>query len=291
MAFSLAEPLARADEPPVVVEPPLPELPPQKPPPAEPSPVKIEMPAPNPPPPSAPAPAPVAPPPARPAPPVVQAPKEERKTITELGFGATYLGAIQSSQTHSEAGVVFHVAPRFPIGDHYGLGLRFAYGMTGWDRTEDVARSGYKVGRWTTHAYRDVWDWAGEGEDNTRGLRVIGAFFAFIGLVFPYVVAGMFYLAAPFAASSYGEVDATFHWEPADDPKQGPYLKGGVALAAYVHPDTGRLYGGLGPNLGFGYRVGNVSLGVVGTFLPNGFHGSARAEHVLIGSFTIGVVH
>lgn len=289
-AFFLAEPYARADEPPVVVEPPLPDLPQKPAEPIEPSPVKIEMP-PGPTPTTRPAPPTAATQAPAPPPPLVAPKPEERKTITELGLGPTYFGAIQKHTTHSEAGVVFQVAPRFPIGDHYGIGLRFAFGMTGWDRTVDVARPGYKIGRWTTHAYSDVWDWAGEGEKDTRGLRFIGAFFAFIGLIVPYVFAGMFYIAAPFAASSYGEADLTFHWEPGDDPKQGPYLKGGLALAAYVHPDSGHLFGGLGPNVGFGYRAGSVSLGLVGTFLPYGLHGNDTAEHIFIGSLTIGVVH
>lgn len=294
----LAPGSAHADEPPVVVEPPLPDLPakPPTPTPTEPSPVKIEMPpgaqppAPAPPPSAASVPPSPSPPPSpTPAPPVP--PLARRSTTTELGLGVAYLGAIQSRTTHSEVGAVFHVAPRFPIGDHYGIGVRFAYGLTGWDRTEDVARAGYKVGRWTTHAYGDVWDWAGEGEKDTRALRYFGAFFAFFGLIVPYVVAGVLYLVSPLAASSFAEADVTFNWEPADDPKQGPYLKGGIGFAAYVHPDTSRLYGGLGPNVGFGYRVDNLNLGVVGTFLPYGAHGSATAEHVLMGGFTIGLVH
>lgn len=208
-----------------------------------------------------------------------------------MGIGATYLGALQSKRAHSEAGLVLQAGARVPIGDHYGFGFRFAYGMTGWDRTEDVARRGYKIGRWTTQAYGDVWDWAGEGEESERSLRYFAAFFGFIGLIFPYALAGMIYMVSPFAASSYGEVDATFDWEPGDDPKYGPYLKGGLGLMAYVHPDTGHLYGGLGPTFGLGYRADTVRLGVIGTLLPSGAHGGDATEHILVGSFTVSVAH
>jgi hypothetical protein len=218
-------------------------------------------------------------------------PPPKRASFTELGVGPTYLGAIRRHDTFSQAGVMFHVAARAPIADHFGLGFRFAYGLTGWDRVQDLARPGYSVGKWTTHAYRDVWNWAGEGEKDTRLLRYFGAFFAFAGLLIPLVIAGTFYVAAPFAASSIGEFDATFHWEPSSDPKQGPYLKGGLGLVGYIHPRTGHAYGGLGPNLGFGYRADNIILGVVGTFLPYGAHGGEVPEHILVGAATIGLVH
>jgi hypothetical protein len=288
-AFFLAEPLARADEPPIVIEPPAPDPPPkpgEKSPekPAE-SPVVITMPLP-PPPASASAP----PPPPAPVEPPKPDLAQRRKTITELGVGVTYFGAIQRSRVPSQAGVVFQAAPRFPIGDHFGIGLRFAYGLTGWSRMEDVTHAGYSVGKWTTHAYRDVWSWVGEGDKDDEAGRGILAFFGSIFLVAPLVLAGALYAVSPLAASSYAETDLTFDWEPADDPKAGPYLKGGIGLMAYVHPDNAHLYGGLGPNAGFGYRADNVSVGLVGTFLPYGAHGGTKAEHVLNGALTVSLV-
>ena len=139
---------------------------------------------------------------------------------------------------------------RVPIGEQYGFGVRLAYGLTGWQRTEDTAKKAYNVGRWTTKGYRDTWNWAGEGDDDTRTLKAIPAFFGFVLLVIPLVISGVMYVVSPFAASSYGELDATFHWEPSEDPKIGPYIKAASASPRTCIPTPRASTAAWGPTSG-----------------------------------------
>jgi hypothetical protein len=279
---------AQADEPsPVVVEPPLPD-------PRAPSPIKIEMPPePGQPPPGSSAVQPATPPPkpANGAPaPETPPPVLKRKTRVEFGFGPTYFGTTGKHENNT-AGATLQIDARVPFGDQFGLDFRWAWALTEWDRTVEVAKPGYKIARWTTHAYSDVWDWAGRGPSSDKPLRAFGAFFAFIFLVFPYVFALPFYAVSPLAATTDLEADIDATWDFGDDPKgDGPYIKGGLGLMGFFHPTDNHLYGGVGPNAGFGYRASGVSIGFVGTYLPPLLHGGP-ADHVYTGSFVIGFGH
>jgi hypothetical protein len=220
-------------------------------------------------------------------------PPEERKTLTTLGIGPTWflLSPSGGGPRWSSPGVVLHANVHVPGGDHYGLGVRFAWGLTEFRRFEEWAKAGYRIGEWTTNAYKDVYEWAAQ-KDDARGLRWMGAFFAFVVLWIPYVVAGVAYAIAPISPTTYLEADITFNYDLGSDPKgQGLYFKGGLGLVAFFHPKYDTLHGGIGPTLGMGFRAGSVDLGLHGTYIPPGLHGETRNEtsHLFITSLTLGV--
>lgn len=203
-----------------------------------------------------------------------------RKTISTLGIGPTYVGAFGGSGRLDRLGVVLDVTTQAPIGESAGFGVRFAWGLTEFRRFEDFTRAGYRTGRWTTNAYKDVWDWAAQKDDYAL-FRWMGAFFAFVGLVVPYVAAGLCYLASPVAPTTYLELDATFNYGFGGD-KSGPYLKGGLGFVGYLHPRSDELRGGLGPTIGLGARFGSADVGVNATWLPTSLHGEIATEHTNI---------
>jgi len=218
-------------------------------------------------------------------------PPPERKGVTTLGIGPTAFATLPTNSASSvtRLGGALTLAHRIPIGDEAGVGLRFAWGLTEWDRVDDFARPGYKIGKWTTGAYEDVWVWAVEKSEYAL-FKVIGAVFASVVLVVPLVAAGLCYVAVPFAPTTYLEFDITGQYDFSND-KVAPYLKGGVGLMGYVHPDAGKLLGGVGPTAGFGVRIEGLDLGANVTWLPAFAHGEASGErtNVVAGTATIGV--
>jgi hypothetical protein len=186
---------------------------------------------------------------------------------------------------------MLHVGARIPFDDNLGLGLRFAWGFTEFRRAESFAKAGYDVGEWSTHAYRDVYNWAAI-KDDARAFRWVGAFFAFAVLWIPYIVAGAIYVLAPFATTTYLQADLTFNYDVGSDRKgTGPYFKGGVGLFTFLHPHYDTLHGGMGPTLGAGVRIGGADISVNGLWSPSILHGESHGEHtnVWISSFAIGV--
>jgi hypothetical protein len=194
-----------------------------------------------------------------------------------------------ASPRWSSPGVVLQVAADVPLDDHFGLGVRFAWGLTEFRRFEDFAHAGYDIGKWATHAYRDVYNWAAE-KDDAQSLKVMGAFFAFAVLWMPYIVAGLAYAFAPIATTTYLEADITADYNFGTDAHaSGPYLKGGLGLVGFLHPQYDTLLGGVGPTAGFGLRAGKLDVSVNGTWLP--LHGETRGEHsnVFISSLLLGI--
>jgi hypothetical protein len=218
---------------------------------------------------------------------------EKRTTLTALGVGMTYVATVPrgaGAKTDNRYGVVLQTASRIPIGDNFGLGLRFAWGLTEFDRFEAFTKAGYRVGKWTTGAYKDVWEWAGT-KDDARSLRWMGAFFASIGLFFPLVAAGLCYVAAPLAPTTYLEFDLTLNYDFAEG-RTGPYLKGGLGLVGFIDPRSGSLLGGLGPTVGVGQRVGPLDLSANVTWLADGLHGEVEGErsNIYIAGITVGLI-
>jgi hypothetical protein len=208
-----------------------------------------------------------------------------------MGIGPTYFATTGTGRELSRPGIVAHVATRIPFEDNLGLGLRFAWGLTEFRRFEDFTRAGYRIGEWTTEAYKDVYHWAAEPDD-WRLFRWMGGFFAFVVLWMPYLAAGVCYALSPIAPTTYLEADATLNYDfGTDRAGEGPYFKAGLGLLGYLHPRTDKLLGGLGPTAGLGVRTGKVDLGVHGTWLPPSLHGESTGErtNVFVGSLTIGV--
>jgi hypothetical protein len=230
---------------------------------------------------------------AKPAPPPEK--KDEKKEEAKGGRTAIGIGpaAFVTTGTGSFArpGVALQLASHVPIQENMGIGIRFSWMLTEFRRTEDMTRTAYRIGRWTTNAYGDVYDWAAQ-KDDARLFRWMGAFFAFFGLLFPYIVSGLFYVASPFAATTALELGLTFDYSFGTDRlRSGPYLKAGLGLVGYVHPRQDKLLGGIGPTFGAGVRFGDhYDLGLNATFIPSVLHGQTDRENgdVVLTSLTLG---
>jgi hypothetical protein len=211
--------------------------------------------------------------------------------VTTFGLGPTFFGTTGGRSDVAHPGVALHVATRIPFEQNLGIGLRFAWGLTEFRRMDEFAKPAYDIGKWTTNAYVDVYNWAAI-KDDARLFRWMGAFFAFAVLWMPYIVSGVIYALTPLAPTTYLEGDLTFNYDVGTDKLgTGPYFKGGLAALAYLHPRTDKLFGGLGPTAGFGVRVGKADIGIQGTWLPPKLHGDNPGEttSVFIGSLLVGV--
>lgn len=242
-------------------------------------------------------------PPAASAQPATPAQPEERRGLTQFGVGVAYAGVFPSrgatTRDVSELGLLLEVSRTAPISESVDFGFRFAWGLTAWERFPRWAKAGYDAGKWTTQAYEDVYNWTRKrGEDgsydpNTHGLRLMGSFFAFLVLWLGYAYSGVAYATAVVAPTTWLETNFTANYN-FGDPKPGgdnPYLRGGAALMAFVHPEHGTLAGALGPTFGGGMRLGQFHLGTNFTWSPAGLHGEARdgRSQIVVGGVTLGI--
>lgn len=236
------------------------------------------------------APVPVAPPPQR-----ERAPAYSRTTLTTLGLGATVFA--ERSTTGGPAnlwrpGVSLELTTRFPVGQRAGFAMRLAWGMTEFQRFTEVTGTGYRLGAWTTRAYKDVSCWATKSD--WQPFRAMGGMYAFAALVFPYLAAGGFYLVAPLAMTTYVKLDATGTLDLVEGDEHGlvPYLEGGLGFVGYLHPTSALPLAGVGPTLGAGVRAGRLDASLKGTWLPPYLHGEALdlRTNVMLGSVAVGVV-
>lgn len=227
-------------------------------------------------------------PPADPLPPATDRSVEVgRAPVGSIGVGPTYFGMIGNGVRRY--GVALDLDASVPLDGRLGLDVHFAWGLTEFHRFDDFTNAGYRAGAWTTKAYEDVWNWA--AINNQWALfRWIGAFFAFAGLAFPYIGAGVCYVLAPVAPTTYLELDLAAIYELGDK-NANPYFKGGLGLVGYLHPLSARPSAGLGPTVAFGARLRGFDVAVQMTWLPRGLHGEDPGEttNVLIGALTMGL--
>lgn len=240
---------------------------------------------------------------ARPIPPPLTPPPPRRRVVhrapsrtflLEYGVGPTMFAALGPHSTTRELGGAFQLRVEQPLVRHFGVGLRFGWALTSWKRTERVARPGYKLASLITEGLGNVWGELGERHriDEEVGIGFAAVVITIFAII-PYAIAGAFYLVSPLAATSSFETAATFDVWPGHDPRRTPYLGAGGAAMLYVLPDTGRAFGGVGPTASLGYRFGNISLGLVGTWLPHGGHGrdaSTPNAHIFTSTLTLSIM-
>ncbi len=238
-----------------------------------------------------------------PPPPQAEDDGGERQGLSNFGIGFAYAANLKGSAGTKSAtgyGLVLEFGRTVPLTEQLDFGLRLALGLTEWERFTKWAKAGYDVGAWTTEAYEDTYNWTRKhsGAPSTHGLRILGAGFAFLALSIGYVVAGVAYATAVFAPTTFLETDLTANYNFADfkdlKSKKGvnPYLKGGLGMMAFIHPDHGTLLGALGPTFGAGVRLGGgLHLGMNVTWSPPPLHGEARggSTHIVTSGLTIGV--
>lgn len=184
-------------------------------------------------------------------------------------------------------GVLLDLDATAPVGETGIFGLRLAWGLTEFRRTVEFARAGYQLGRWTAHAYEDVVNWAGQ-DSKDQGGRILLTIFPFMFLLAPLAVAGSLYLLAPFAATTYLELDAAGGIDLSRG-GIGPYFKGGLGFLGYLHPSSNRLYGGIGPTASVGVKIERFDVGIKGTWVPGIFQGDPSHQNLFTAGLSFGI--
>jgi hypothetical protein len=211
--------------------------------------------------------------------------EEESPQFAYFGIGPTVLGI----SSYDEYGVALAVGGRFPFHERMAVNAGLTWGLTSFWRTERWWEEARQIGSWTTRAYGNVTRWAGEGEDDDA-LRYMAAFYAYIGLLFPYLISGIMYVAGPLAATSYIDfhMEASFHLF---ETRKGPYVAAGLGTLAFVDPIYGDLKGGVGPSFGAGFDFGWFGVEARGFVSPRYLHGEATAQRtdVFTGTFLLRV--
>jgi len=218
-----------------------------------------------------------------------------RRPVTSLALGPTVYGERSVSGLAKESfwrpGVALQLASRFPLGGGGGFGLRFAWGLTEFERFTRFTDAGHCVGAWTTQAYKDVWAWS--GKTDFQPFRAMAGLYGMLFLVMPYVAAGAVYALAPLAPTTFLELDATATYELGDDEGGAPvpYVGGGLGFVGAFHPRTAVPFAGLGPTTALGMRWQRFDASVRGTWLPPYLHseGSSARTSVLLGTFAVGM--
>lgn len=189
-------------------------------------------------------------------------------------FGYFGLGPAMLSITgYEEYGFALAGGGRFPFHKQIALGAGVTWGLTSFDRTGQWWEEARKVGSWTTRAYGNVTEWAGEGkEEDDEAFRYMAAFYAYIGLLFPYAVSGIMYILGPFAATSFIDfhMEATFHLF---ETRKGPYAGAGLGTAAIIFPIEREMKGAVGPSFNLGFDFGWFGIEARGFYSPPYLHG------------------
>jgi hypothetical protein len=209
---------------------------------------------------------------------------------TSFDLGGSYFGAQSDSQDLNRFGIALESNSVIPVDGRWGVGLRFGWGMTEFQRFDDWANTGYRVGKWTTTAYGDVYEWSAEKGDY-QIFRIFGSFFAYIGLFFPLVVAGICYVGAVVAPTTYLETAVVANYDFGNQ-DLGPFVEAGIGVAGFIHPRYGKLRGAFGPSFGSGLRLGAIRVGAHVTWSPPYLHGEAGPDtsHIVYGGLTLGVI-
>jgi hypothetical protein len=99
-------------------------------------------------------------------PPDLNTTSARRTSVLTFGAGPTLFAELGSTTSENlrRPGLALETTGRLPLGTSAGIGLRFAWGFTEFERAEEFTDFGYSVGSWTTTAYKEVWAWSGKKE-------------------------------------------------------------------------------------------------------------------------------
>ena len=166
-------------------------------------------------------------------------------------------------------GLALEFRNSWKLGSVARINLVTGMDATAWDRTVAVANWGIGAGRWTTQAYRDVYDWSLRPPE--KELKQFGSIFAYFGLIFGYMAVPVALVLSPFAAISDMVLGPTvsFHL---GDPEMGGYAEVGPGLMAYVHPSEQSFEGAYGALLGVGVEAKEIAVGARLLYSPPGSH-------------------
>lgn len=205
------------------------------------------------------------------------------------GLGAAWF-ALSSGPARDDAmGVALELRLAGRAAPRAGWALTFTWGLTDWDRAGEWIDAGDRAGSWTTDRFADVEAWVRRGEDdNTVGLRLLGAMVADLFLVGTYAAVPFCYVGSVGGATSHLQIDAvgTFH------AASGPHdvwveLGAGAATLPSLIADWRTAVGPVG---GIGAQVGSLRLGARVLWSPPALNTASHGATVLTGAFTATLV-
>lgn len=201
---------------------------------------------------------------------------------TRLALGAASLAYTNAGGDRAaRAGVAVEYRVRYRQTPRFGVDYTLTWGLTDWDRAREWIDAGNSAGAWTTERIQAVGDWAVEDE-NTAGLRLLGAVFADMFLVSTYVAVPVSYVGSVGGATSHLQVDVTGNLHAGDGPLDG-WIEGGLGAMALptVLSDWDFAFG---PVVGIGADLGPVRLGARFLWSPPALHGGSRVRGTVFSS-------
>jgi hypothetical protein len=166
------------------------------------------------------------------------------------------------------------------------LSFTLTWGLTDWDRAREYIDAANRSGRWTTDSLAKVERWVAEAPKDQKGLRLMGASFADVFLVFTYAAVPVCYASSAGGATSHLQLDGTVSYRFGEG-KSFPFLEGGFGAAALPYRIVD-WRGAFGPVAGIGMQLaGVVRIGVRALWSPLGLNGAPFGGTTTMGAITL----
>ena len=221
---------------------------------------------------------------------------QDRQWRTSMSMGLAYLavrGSDAVPDSTDNVGLALQSRSGAQVGNGWRLSVGYGLGFTEFQRTAEMWNQASSIGRWTTQAYADVYQWSKrKGEDDALApVRWTGSMLAYSGLTVGYILAGGMHLGSPLASlsSMHFDVLAGRYLGGQDD---GFHLAGGMGLIGFSHPHSARLRAGVGPVVVTGLDLDRLTIGARVGYSPAGWQADRGIEGsaVLTTSLTIGTL-
>jgi hypothetical protein len=177
------------------------------------------------------------------------------------------------------------VAPRI------GLGLTFTWGLMDWDRAGEYIAAGNRAGSWTTDKFAQVERWATKKDSNpkqdTRALRLVGAFFADLFLGMSYIAVPACYVGSAGGATSFLQLDGTVSVHLSENARDDGFVELGVGAATLPSVQS-EWRNAFGPVVGVGMRFGSFRVGTRALWSPRGLNEDPFGGTTVAAGLTVG---
>lgn len=203
-----------------------------------------------------------------------------------FGIGATSLHSFSPAGTR--AGPALDLRHESQLAPRLQLGVTFTLGLTTFSNTVALGEWAIDHGAWTTRAFGSVNDWVARPVDPAlQPFKIMGAFFAYFGLVVSYAIVPVVFVVSPFAAIGHVSLAPTVSFHSSER-SPNVYAEAGVGFLLYGHPAGEGPQAGLGPVVGVGTQLGHHTLGLRVLISPPGLNdggGDTLIEPALVFGF------
>jgi hypothetical protein len=170
-----------------------------------------------------------------------------------------------------------------------GYGVTLTWGLTDWDRAAEYIDAGNRAGSWTTDRFADVEAWVRRGKDNdTQGLRILGAMVVDFLLVASYAAVPACYIGSVGGATSHLQLDVTGSFHLGEGPRDAWIELGAGAVT--LPEGLADWWNGAGPVVGAGMQLGALRVGARVLWSPPALNTASEGGTVLTGALTASLV-